>query len=107
MQALKIIAGLSGALVVVFFACGFYLSSQPESIGRHACEDRIRLCSKDPTTVDFGVPRFDPGVQPDRDRYSWDPSSLRMKNGFGAMLGATAVCTVDKSSRKVVDLQLR
>lgn len=102
---LKTIGWSIAALVVIFFSLPLFVKPTPEDIGQRACEERIRLLSKNPTTVRFGTPRILAAAN-DQTQFMWIPSSLQMQNGFGAMLGATALCTADRKTGKVTDLQL-
>lgn len=105
MQTLKFIGLGAVALVSAFLIFGWSQSGTPEALGREACKDRIRLMSKNPSSVDFGLPVYRPGAS--RDEFEWSRDTLQMQNGFGAMLGTSAVCTVDKTTHAIVDMQLR
>lgn len=102
---LKVIGGSIAAVVVIFLALPLFVKESPEDIGQRACETRIRLLSKNPTTVSFGTPRILAAAN-DQTQYMWTPASLQMQNGFGAMLGATALCMADRKTGEVTDLQL-
>jgi len=105
MNALKITGYCLVALVVGFFSLPLFIDKPAEQFAQQACEERIRLLSKNPETVRFGTPahqQMDKG----RDRFAWIPSSLQMQNGFGAMMGATATCIADRKSGAIVEMTI-
>jgi hypothetical protein len=109
--ALWTVATLVGAFIIFCV----WNSQQSDEIEREACQHRITLMSKNPSTVKIGYGNYEPQFDKNEsgqlkraatDKFYWGRTELQMQNGFGAMLGVNAICTVDAKTHEVLDVKL-
>ncbi len=94
---MKIVAiAVLGLAVAMLAGC----KQSPEQRAEALCYEALKRAAKNPTSAEIPRPKvkpWDPAKSEGHYLVRWDHGDgLRLQNGFGAMLDATAVCWVDE-----------